>query len=362
MSYIKAKVDIVIPVAGSLTPVYSLLREIALGSCFIRRVYLVRSFGSAIDSTKALEFTRSSLVKAGSISRKDSIIYGLEVSLLEVSLKLYPGAARNVGVIFSDSEYVAFLDSNTIPSRSWIADLEKVIRNSGEERPILGSTIYLSDTYVKKVIIAATYGFLPITTLPGSVIHRCDMSTVGLMMPNWRAAEDIDFMLRLKALFPSYSVSMAPCQYLLASGNILYYFLKWLRNYSESAPYQKLATQAQALALIGLFALILSALHWNGAVAGWDESSRLYVANIAKLALLMLSTVYLSARGIYLPYKKGAFSAGKCRIIDVIPILGVSILLDVAKALAMLIRPLHLYSLYGRVFRDSQRSEPSSRC
>ena len=115
---------------------------------------------------------------------------------------------------------------------------------------MIGSTNYIYANYVQKIVIASSYGFHPLPTLPGSVISRQALDLVGFFAPEWRAGEDADFLARLNSLFSSNLNSAVPNLYILRSNNLLYYFCKWLRNYSDSVPYQKVAAQSHAFILL----------------------------------------------------------------------------------------------------------------
>ena len=147
------------------------------------------------------------------------------------------------------------------------------------------------------------------------------------------ACSEMDFLARLNSLFSSNLNSAVPNLYILRSNNLLYYFCKWLRNYSDSVPYQKVAAQSHAFILLfGSFILILSFM-WNWIIAGWNESFPLYFANITKYIFSFMLSAYILYRGIYLPAKKGCFLRGRCNVFDLFVILFVSLFLDLAKSL-----------------------------
>ena len=205
---------------------------------------------------------------------------------------------------------------------------------------MIGSTNYLYSNYIQKIIIAATYGFLPLITLPGSILSRQSLDSVGFFAPKWRAGEDVDFLVRLNSLFSNNLFSNVPNSYVLRSSNLFYYFFKWLRNYSDSVPYQKLTAQSHALILLFAIFILLFSFNWNWVVAGWNESFPLYVAHITKYTFAVCVLAYIFLRGVYLPIKKASFSLGRCTLIDLLPVLLVSLLLDLAKTLGFF---LHLF-------------------
>ena len=107
----------------------------------------------------------------------------------------------------------------------------------------------------------------------------------------------------------------------MRSSNIFHYILKWLRNYSDSVPSQKVAAQSHALILIFSTFILMLAFGWNWVVADWNESFPLYFANITKYFASTLILIYILFRGIFMPIKKGSFLLGRCNITDLFPIL-----------------------------------------
>jgi len=331
------KVDIIVPVHGSLQTIDALLDSLACQSFYIKNILLVVS-QERDSQPSGYTYTRESLEQI--LSRSTYTYKDLKIVALRSNSRLFPGAARNIGILYSDSKYLAFLDVNTLPGPQWLAHFAVSYIRQQTPVPMLGATTYTHDTYLKKVVIASSYGFLPIETLPGSIIAREHIRKVGLFNPSWRAGEDIDLVVRLKSLFPQYLVSPIPGRYMLSNNSLIYYFMKWLRNYSVSAPYQSLAIQSHALMSMTLILCLLIVFSWNAVVADWDETSSLYLGNVTKYSLIALILTYTVLRGWYLPLRKGAFRNGICSLSDVPSILIVSAILDLSKTIALLLRPL----------------------
>jgi glycosyltransferase involved in cell wall biosynthesis len=72
----------------------------------------------------------------------------------------YPGDARNVGVEIVKSEWIAFLDSTTVPEHDW---LERCVEMAIEKKVdfVGGLALFEADTYFKKLLRATTYGCSP---------------------------------------------------------------------------------------------------------------------------------------------------------------------------------------------------------
>ena len=298
-------VDIVIPATSGDVAIDLVLDSLVDQSQYISTVYLIVSGqGSALPPH--VSFTKESL--SPYFIKKEQVFKGIPVITLFFSCRLYPGAARNVGIIFSNADYTGFLDVNTKPGRNWLSSFDLLNNKRSSTLSMIGSTNYLYSNYIQKIIIAATYGFLPLITLPGSILSRQSLDSVGFFAPKWRAGEDVDFLVRLNSLFSNNLFSNVPNSYVLRSSNLFYYFFKWLRNYSDSVPYQKLTAQSHALILLFAIFILLFSFNWNWVVAGWNESFPLYVAHITKYTFAVCVLAYIFLRGVYLPIKKLLFA------------------------------------------------------
>ena len=330
-------VDVVIPVSSPNAPLTDVLESLIPQSENISTIYFIVS-GCGPILSESVSFTRDSLSHHFSEERKE--FKGLSLCIMHFSCRLYPGAARNVGLLFSTASYIGFLDVNTNPGCDWLSSFESHQKLQSSCVSMIGTTRYHYQNYFQKIIIAASYSFYPLRTVPGSIISRQALGLVGFFAPNWRAGEDLDFLARLNSLFPCNFISTVPNTYIMRSSNILYYLLKWVRNYSDSVPYQKVVAQSHALTLLFAAFISMLAFNWNWMVASWNESDPLYFANITKYILSSFVFIYVLLRGIFLPIKKGALMSGRCNILDLLLILLVSILFDLAKTLGFLFHPL----------------------
>ena len=178
----------------------------------------------------------SSLVKL-SIS-EDFILFAkkFNIHLSIINKKnLYPGHARNIGIINAKNSLMAFLDTSTIPSNTWLSSgLKKIYE--GNYDGVWGKTYYQAQTYISKIIRASTYGTKPIKTFPGSVIKKSVFNKCGLFIETARAGEDGDWMARaeLHRINISYP---NPKEFLnydeLNHTNIRDVLKKWFRNYCK---------------------------------------------------------------------------------------------------------------------------------
>ena len=83
----------------------------------------------------------------------------------------YPGGARNIGVEIAKSEWIAFLDSTTVPEHDW---LERCVATAIEKKVdfVGGLSIFEADTYFKQLLRATSYGCSPNGTLPGTIMKK----------------------------------------------------------------------------------------------------------------------------------------------------------------------------------------------
>ena len=125
---------------------------------------------------------------------------------------LFPGAARNIGIKESSCSIIAFLDVLTIPDKSW---LPKCLLEFHDKKidGVWGFTKYEAHNRFQKIIRAATYGVLPVKTLPGSLIKKTAFFQSGLFVESTRAGEDSDWMARVNLHDLNFKSSNYPNSY-----------------------------------------------------------------------------------------------------------------------------------------------------
>ena len=261
-------IDVIIPCLDCLSNVKHILDALNPESNYISRVIVVISPSRApIQPDLCLLETPPCVYE---VTKHRHL--NLRVLIIASPLRLYPGAARNIGVLNSTAKYVAFLDANTKPPKQWLKSLLQMITQDENKSVVIGRTRYLWDGYIKKLIIGASYGFVPLKTIPGSLFARAAFSSVGLFLPTYRAGEDSEFISRLKLLQPRIKYSPCPTTYMLVEGRLSFYFKKWLRNYVFSSPYQALAQQSAGLLIAATVLIFFAVMNWNAYLANWDES------------------------------------------------------------------------------------------
>ena len=327
-------VDILVPLKGSLSSLKPLLQSLAQQSELINEIIVVQS-GCLRSSHNQDE----SLDESGSRLRIFHYL-GLTVLLFRHDQILMPGQARNIGISKSHAKYIAFLDQNTIPSPQWLINALYIMNASGLQ-VLCGSTRYAYSNYRQKIIIAASYGFRPLTSVPGTILERQTLCKLGYFLPCARAAEDIAFMARVKEFYklssPSSSIDNS-LTYTLHSSNIRYYVSKWYRNYKLGTSYALLSLQQTALFFFFSLILLLIAYSWNAVVAKWVIDDPAYIPFISRFMLALIILIYAAGRGFLLPFSKGAYGGDRCNIFDSILIFATSLMLDLSKAAALIYR------------------------
>ncbi len=236
----------------------------------------------------------------------ESLIKKLHINLqILYGQKLFPGHARNIGIINATNSLIAFLDTSTIPSKKWLSN-SLTLLNEKDSDIIWGNTFYQANTYFSKIIRASTYGAKPIKTLPGSIIKKEVFQKCGLFVESSRAGEDGDWMARCDI----HNISQSnPKEFLnyddLNSFNTKTVLKKWFRNYTYSGRLPHRRIQKDFYFYFISFLAILTAYNWNTVIASWDTESIYFIPNITKLSLATIIFIYVVVRGIFLPKRKG---------------------------------------------------------
>ena len=219
---------------------------------------------------------------------------------------LYPGHARNIGIVKASNLLLAFLDTSTHPCNNWLSDSMDII-DSNNFQIVWGKTYYQAENFLTKIFRACTYGEKPIKTLPGSIMHKNVFKICGLFIESTRAGEDGDFMSRVELHNIDVTESNNFLNYEKLNQMSFFEILrKWYRNYFHTArlPYSRPHKDIYFYG-ISLLAIII-AYNWNRIVDPTGLENELFVPNITKISILLIFLIYLYLRGIYLPLKKGS--------------------------------------------------------
>ncbi len=319
------KVSLVIPCQNAETHLLILLNAIKDWDCFPNEIIIIDSSIHPIEISSNLNnFFDSNDIILKNVHKKN----------------LYPGAARNKGIKESSNSIIAFLDVLTIPDKSW---LSKCLLEFHDKRidGVWGFTKYEAYNRFQKIIRAATYGVLPVKTLPGSLIKKTSFFQSGLFVESTRAGEDSDWMARVNLHNLNFKNSNYPNSYSgLKDLNLISLIRKWYRNYLYGAKLPYLNAHKDIYFYgAGIFMIVIAfnwnSLSYNVSMNGWDLNSIAYIPNVTKISLALLSLIYFLIRGIIVPRAKGVPWSFLVSI-NFIPMMLVSITLDIVKTLSFL--------------------------
>ena len=246
---------------------------------------------------------------------------------------LYPGHARNIGIMNASNFMLAFLDTSTHPNDKWLSsglELMKIENTDG----VWGRTFYQADSFISKIIRASTFGEKPIRTFPGSILNINIFNRCGLFIETTRAGEDADWMGRadLQKIKMSFSKEFLNYDQLNFT-SIIGLIKKWFRNYKHGANLPFFSTHRGYYYYGVSFLAVLMAFNWNRVLAAWDRESILFIPNITTISAILILTIYIIVRGIMLPQKKGV-NLRFIFPINFIFIFLLSAILDLTKTLA----------------------------
>jgi glycosyltransferase involved in cell wall biosynthesis len=249
----------------------------------------------------------------------------------------FPGQARNIGLSLAKTEYVAFVDVQTIPRPYWLESSLDLLSKKDVDG-IFGNTCFVAETWFEKLIRDAFFGVLPRKTLPGSIFKRRVFERAGNFIDWVRAGEDTDWMLRLELMkIPIVCMSIVTVDYLGLIGiNLNSIQRKWYRNYSASSNLPHLFPQKLFLWMALYPLIIFIGFNWNYLIANWSIDSPFYIGHITKIAAVFPILAYIFLRGILLPFKRGV------RLVEIFPIRFIAIsyvsfMADISKALVFTI-------------------------
>jgi len=216
----------------------------------------------------------------------------------------YPGDARNIGVEIAKMEWIAFLDSTTVPEHGW---LERCVEMAIEKKAdfVGGLAIFEADTYFKKLLRATTYGCNPCGTLPGSIVKKEIFEKSGGFIPDIRSSEDIEWIERMKALgVKTDTIKFPATKYYGLPDNLWSAIKKYYKFAIATAQTEVLKGQKRLYMSALLILLTILTYKWNIFVAGWDRNSILFIPHITKIYLVSLVVLYVVFKGFLRPWNR----------------------------------------------------------
>ena len=204
----------------------------------------------------------------------------------------YPGKARNIGAELTAGEWIAFLDSKTIPDNDWLYRYWHLILAYSSD-VIYGVTRFDAQTTYQKILRAATYGRIGHQTVPGTLINKKIFNDSTGFLEHVRMGEDIEWRERLvKNGFNIYRNDEPVVTYTGLPDNFSSMVKKYLTSAYHTARLNILRNVKDAyLSLL----LILSAIilpKWNHLIEGWNANP-LFIPHVTKIYLMALVWLFL---------------------------------------------------------------------
>jgi hypothetical protein len=218
---------------------------------------------------------------------------------------LYPGHARNVGIIKANFEYLAFLDVLTIADQIWLENSFKQLQASNT-LGLWGMTFYEAFSPKEEIIRAATFGSDAIRTLPGSLMHKDIFKRCGYFLEHVRAGEDADWIKRVEL----HQINLEKSNQVVSYSGLLGFtyksvLKKWFRNYRSASDLPYISRHKDLYFYSISLGLIVLAYNWNWFWLDWQSTEQFYLPNITKISALAVLIFYIFMRGGLLPMRKG---------------------------------------------------------
>ena len=214
---------------------------------------------------------------------------GIPVIYKSVS-QLFPGEARNLGANLSNSEFLAFLDSKTIPEHDWLETNLNTMKDSNTD-VIFGNTQYLADTSFQKNLLICTFGSKPVESTPGSLISRANFFKSGCFQEGVRTGDDMAWRETIKSSNMTFGL---PSEATLSYNELPKKFFPTLKRffiYQLHGSRVNIQNTPKNI-MLSFFLIFLTILvpKWN-ALVGW-ENSILYFPNITKIYISILLILF----------------------------------------------------------------------
>ena len=212
--------------------------------------------------------------------------------------KAYPGKARNIGAELANGDWIAFLDSKTIPEKDWLERYQYLIQAYHAD-VVIGVTRFEAASPFQKVLRAATYGKIGHHTVPGTLIKKKIFTDSGGFLEHVRMGEDIEWRERL--IKNGLNIHRPEEPIVFYTGlpvNFSSIIKKFLISAYHTARLNILTNVKDAyLSLL----LILSAIilpKWNYLIGGWDMNP-LFIPHVTKIYLLAIIFLFLSYQFVH---------------------------------------------------------------
>jgi len=210
--------------------------------------------------------------------------------------RAFPGKARNIGVSIAKHEYIAFLDCRTIPSDNWLQHYSQLIKEN-DTGVIKGSFTVLANNKFQWYLRTALYGVSTHESVPGMLMEKRLFESTGGFDEDLRMAEDLEWRQRLRR--DQIKIISVATPFLKYDG-LPESLFSACKKFFKSGYYASFVMENFKNLLFSAFLLagILVIPKWNHYLVGWD-SSPLFIPNVTKIVFIIVSSLLLIWRLIY---------------------------------------------------------------
>jgi len=207
--------------------------------------------------------------------------------------KTYPGEARNIGVELAKSDWIAFLDSKTIPDEDWLERYEHLVQ-AYNAVAVFGVTKFKAESPFQKTLRAATYGKIGHHTVPGTLIKKKVFIDSGGFLEHVRMGEDIEWRERLiKNGLNIHRSEETVVTYTGLPTNLSSTLKKYLISAYHTARLNILRNVKDAYLTLLLILSTIILPKWNHLIGGWDTNP-LFIPHVTKIYLIALVFLFLA--------------------------------------------------------------------
>ena len=273
------KISIVIPVLNFPKTLPKILRAIDDQTCRPEEIVII----SSGDHTNLKEFLKKNKFK-------------IPFNVTYVS-KAYPGEARNIGGELVKSNWIAFLDSKTLPNNDWLKTyLEFSIKKKSDV--VLGVTKFIPKNKFQKLYNYCSYGKIFYETVPGTMIKTKVFKNQIPFSINYKVGED---QLWKEELIDSSIKSYTPKEYYIEYIGLPSSYLETVKKYYFSSlnTYYKTNTKLEIFMSTFLIFYVSIMPRWNYLIDGWTNVY-LFIPHISKIITTSILVLYV----LHMIYRK----------------------------------------------------------
>jgi len=208
----------------------------------------------------------------------------------------YAGRSMNIGADLAQGNYLAFLDTKTIPNRFWLSSHTAQLQCSTLDL-VFGKTLFAGKNYFQKLIKAASYGNIPHETVPGTVISQLAWNKVSGFSESVRSTYDVEWRNKAKKILKYSNADDACITYTAFPPDILTATKKYILYSFHTARTQAKDHIKQLYLSILLIVLAVLIPRWNYIIPGW-ESNPLYIPHVTKIFLLAIVFLFIALIGV----------------------------------------------------------------